>query len=65
MSAVQSHCSPAAAWKAATACDVPAPNATVQGIEALISGEIGVRSLQEYAADLNEARRSVPSKESR
>ena len=26
--------------------------ATVQGIEALISGEIGVRSLQEWAADL-------------
>jgi carbamoyl-phosphate synthase large subunit len=26
--------------------------ATVQGIEALISGEVGVRSLQEWAADL-------------
>ena len=26
--------------------------ATVQGIEALISGQIGVRSLQEWAADL-------------
>jgi carbamoyl-phosphate synthase large subunit len=26
--------------------------ATVQGIEALLSGEIGVRSLQEWAADL-------------
>ena len=26
--------------------------ATVQGIEALLAGEIGVRSLQEWAADL-------------
>jgi carbamoyl-phosphate synthase large subunit len=30
--------------------------ATVQGIEALISGEIGVRSLQEWAADLTSLR---------
>ena len=30
--------------------------ATVQGIESLISGEIGVRSLQEWAADLNALR---------
>ena len=30
--------------------------AAVQGVEALIRGEIGVRSLQEYAADLNAAR---------
>ncbi|HSN06093.1 MAG TPA: carbamoyl phosphate synthase large subunit, partial [Candidatus Angelobacter sp.] len=30
--------------------------ATVQGIEALISGEIGVRSLQEWAADLEALR---------
>ena len=30
--------------------------ATVQGIEALISGEIGVRSLQEWAADLTALR---------
>jgi carbamoyl-phosphate synthase large subunit len=30
--------------------------ATVQGIEALLSGEVGVRSLQEWAADLGALR---------
>ena len=30
--------------------------AAVQGVEALIRGEIGVKSLQEHAADLNEQR---------
>jgi carbamoyl-phosphate synthase large subunit len=30
--------------------------ATVQGIEALLSGEVGVRSLQEHAADLHSLR---------
>jgi len=30
--------------------------AAVQGIEALIRGEVGVMSLQEYAAALNAAR---------
>ncbi|MDA8436703.1 MAG: carbamoyl-phosphate synthase large subunit, partial [Actinomycetales bacterium] len=35
--------------------------ATVQGIEALISGEIGVRSLQEWAADLEALRAAQAS----
>jgi carbamoyl-phosphate synthase large subunit len=34
--------------------------AAVQGIEALISGDIGVRSLQEHAAGLAEARKRTP-----
>ncbi len=33
--------------------------ATVQGIEALLSGEVGVRSLQEHAADLTALRAAV------
>ena len=33
--------------------------AAVQGIEALIRGEVGVRSLQEHAADLDKARGSM------
>jgi carbamoyl-phosphate synthase large subunit len=35
---------------------IPGMAAAVQGIEALLGGEIGVKSLQEYAADLNAAR---------
>jgi len=37
--------------------------ATVQGIEALISGKIGVRSLQEWAADLASLRAAQPVSE--
>ena len=33
--------------------------AAVQGIEALIRGEVGVRSLQEHAADLQKARGEI------
>ncbi|MGQ0845503.1 MAG: carbamoyl-phosphate synthase large subunit [Sporichthyaceae bacterium] len=35
---------------------IPGMAAAVQGIEALLRGDIGVKSLQEYAADLNAAR---------
>jgi carbamoyl-phosphate synthase large subunit len=37
--------------------------AAVQGVEALTRGEIGVRSLQEYAADLASARAQAPAAE--
>jgi carbamoyl-phosphate synthase large subunit len=37
--------------------------AAVQGVEALTRGEIGVRSLQEYAADLASARAEAPAVE--
>ena len=39
--------------------------AAVQGIEALIRGEIGVRSLQEYAADLDALASGCPQRRGR